>query len=60
MEWADKYFNSYDTMTRVENYYLGLTGDKNIIYDDLHTNEEYLHLLQKFTDNHLKVKVKYG
>jgi hypothetical protein len=31
MELADKYLNIYDTMTKVANYYLGLTCDKNII-----------------------------
>jgi hypothetical protein len=60
MEWAEKYLKSYDTMTKAANYYLGLTGDKNIIYDNLHTNEKYWDLLQMFTDNHLELKVKYG
>jgi hypothetical protein len=32
MEWADKYLNTSDTITKVVNYYLGLTGDKNIVY----------------------------
>jgi hypothetical protein len=40
MEWADKYIDSYDTMTKAANYYLNLSGDKNIVYDNLHTNEK--------------------
>jgi hypothetical protein len=60
MALADKYLKSYDTMTKVGNYYLGLTCDKNIVYDNLHTNENYSNLLQMFTDNHLELKIKYG
>jgi hypothetical protein len=43
----------------VVNYYLGVTGDKNIIYDNLHTNEKYSDLLQMFTDNLMEFMVKY-
>jgi hypothetical protein len=46
-------------MAKVANYYLGLTGDKNIMYNHLHTNEKYSVLLQMFTDSHLELKVKY-
>jgi hypothetical protein len=60
MEFADKYLSLYDTMTKVANYYLELTKDKNIICDNLHANEKYSDLLQMFTDNHLELKVKYG
>jgi hypothetical protein len=60
MEWADKYVNLYDTMTKVTNYYLGLTKDKNIVYDNLHTSQKYSDLLQMFTDNYLELKVKCG
>jgi hypothetical protein len=60
IEWVDKYLNSYDTMDKVGNYYLGLTGDKNIVYDPLLPNEKYSDLLQMFTDNHMELKVKYG
>jgi hypothetical protein len=56
---ADKYLNSYDTMRKVASYYLGLTGDKNIVYDNLQTNEKYSNLLQMFTDINLELKVKY-
>jgi hypothetical protein len=59
IELADKYLNSYDMMTKVANYYLCLSGDKNIMYNHLHTNEKYSDLLQMFTDNHLELKVKY-
>jgi hypothetical protein len=52
--------NSYDMMTEVVNYYLILTGDKIIVYNNLHTNEKYSDRLQIFTDNHLELKVKYG
>jgi hypothetical protein len=38
MKWADKYLNTYYTITKVINYYLGLIGDKNI---NLRTNENY-------------------
>jgi hypothetical protein len=51
---------SYDMMTKVANYYLGLTRDKNIIYDNFHTNEKYSDILQIFTDNHVQLKVKYN
>jgi hypothetical protein len=37
-------------MTKVANYYLGLTGDKNIVYDNLHTKEKYSDVLQMFRD----------
>jgi hypothetical protein len=60
MEWIDKFLNIYNTMTKDANYYLGLACDKNIVYDNLHTNEKYSDLLQKLTDNHLELKVKYG
>jgi hypothetical protein len=30
MKLADKYLNLYGTTTKVANYYLGCTGDKNI------------------------------
>jgi hypothetical protein len=35
IEWVDKYISSYDIMHKFGNYYLGLTGDKNIVYDPL-------------------------
>jgi hypothetical protein len=60
IEWADKYLNSYNTILKVPNYYLGLTGDKNIVCDNLPINKRYSHLLQKFIDSHLELKVKYG
>jgi hypothetical protein len=60
MEWGNKYLNSYDTVTKVENYYFGLTGDKNIVYDNLHTNEKYSNILQMFRNNHLELRVKYA
>jgi hypothetical protein len=59
MELADKYLKSYDMMTKVVNYHSDLTGDNNILYDNLHNNEKYLDLLQIFTDNHVELKVKY-
>jgi hypothetical protein len=59
MEWVDKYLNSYNTITKIANYCLGFTGDKNIVYDNFHTNEKYSDLLQMFTDNDLKLMVKY-
>jgi hypothetical protein len=46
-------------MTKVANYYLGLTGDKNIGYDHLHEKEKYSDLVHIFTDNYLELKVKY-
>jgi hypothetical protein len=46
-------------MIKVANYYLGLTGDKNIVYDPLLPNDKYSNLVQMFTDNHLELKVKY-
>jgi hypothetical protein len=52
IEWADRYLNSYEIITKVTNYYLSFIGDKNIIYDKFHTNEKYFHLLQMFIDNH--------
>jgi hypothetical protein len=60
MEWVDKHLNSYDTMIKDTNYYLGLSGDKNIVYYNLHTNEKYSDLIQMCTDNHMELKVKYG
>jgi hypothetical protein len=60
MEWTDRCLKSYETMIKVANYYFGLTGDKNIIYDNLHINEKYSDLLHIFPKNHLKLKVKYG
>jgi hypothetical protein len=60
MEWADNYLNTYYTMTKVINYYVGLSGNKNLIYINLHTNEKYSDLLQIFTDNVLELKVMYG
>jgi hypothetical protein len=33
IEWVDKYIDSYDTIHKLGNYYLGLTGDKNIVYN---------------------------
>jgi hypothetical protein len=59
MEWADKCLKIYNTMIKVTNYYLRLTGDKIIVYNNLHTNEMYLDLFQMFTDNHLQLKEKY-
>jgi hypothetical protein len=52
IEWADRYLNSCEIITKVANYYLSFIGDKNIIYDKFHTNEKYFHLLQMFIDNH--------
>jgi hypothetical protein len=46
-------------MNKVSNYYLGLTGDKNIIYDPLCPKEKYSDLLQMFIDIHLELKLKY-
>jgi hypothetical protein len=60
IEWVDKYIDSYDIIHKVENYYLGLTGDKNIVYDFLPNNEKYSDILQMFTKIHLELKVKYG
>jgi hypothetical protein len=57
---GNRYLYSYNTMHKVCNYYLGFTGDKKIVYDNLYTNEKYSNLLQMFTDNHLELKVKYG
>jgi hypothetical protein len=59
MKWADKYLNTYYTMTKVANYYLGVTGDKKLICNNLHMNEKYSDLLQMFTDNLLELEVKY-
>jgi hypothetical protein len=59
IEWVDNYIDSYDNMHKVGNYYLGLTGDKKIIYY-LHPKEKYSGVLQMFTDNNLELKVKYG
>jgi hypothetical protein len=60
IEWVDKYIDLYDTMHKLGNYYLDLTGDKNIVYDSLHPKEKYSYLIQMFTDNHMEIKVKYG
>jgi hypothetical protein len=60
IERVDKYIDSYDTMNKFGNYYMGLTGDKNIIYNPLLTNEKYSDLIQIFTDNYMELKVKYG
>jgi hypothetical protein len=57
---VDNYIDSYDETHKVGNYYLGLTGDKNIVYNPLLTNEKYSDLIQMFTDNHMELKVKYG
>jgi hypothetical protein len=47
-------------MHKVGNDYLGLTGDKNVGYNPLLTNEKYSDLIQMCTDNHMELKVKYG
>jgi hypothetical protein len=60
IEWVDKYINSYYNMHKVGNYYLGLTGDKNIVYNPPYPKEKYSDLLQILTDNNLELKVKYG
>jgi hypothetical protein len=60
IEWVDKYLNSDNTMYKVCNYYLGLTGDMNIVYYPLCPKQKYSDLLQKFTDNNLELKDKYG
>jgi hypothetical protein len=46
-------------MHKVGNYYLGFSGDKNIVYNPLLTNEKYSDLIQMFTDNRMELKVKY-
>jgi hypothetical protein len=59
IEWADKYFGSYDTFEKVGNYYLGPTEyNKNLVYDGL-DKEKYSDLLQMCTDNHMELKIKY-
>jgi hypothetical protein len=60
IQWVDSYIDFYDEMHKVGNYYLGLTGDKNIVYNPLLTNEKYSDLNQMFTDNHMELKVNYG
>jgi hypothetical protein len=60
IEWVDNYIDSYDDMHKYGNYYLGLTADKNVVYDPLLPNEKYSDLIQMFTDNHMELKVKYG
>jgi hypothetical protein len=60
IEWVDKYIHLYDTMDNFCNYYLGLTGDKNIVYNPLLPNEKYSDPIQMFTDNYMELKVKYG
>jgi hypothetical protein len=57
MEWADKYLNSFNTMTKVANYSLGLNGDKNIIYDNLQTNEKYSDLYRQPSKTQREVRV---
>jgi GTP cyclohydrolase III len=57
---VDKYIDSYDDMYKYGNQYLGLTGDENILYNPLLTNEKYSDLIQMFTDNRVELKVKYG
>jgi hypothetical protein len=41
IEWADNYLNSYNSMDKVGNYYLGLTSDKNIVYYPFYPKEKY-------------------
>jgi hypothetical protein len=60
IEWVEKHIDSYDDMHKYGNYYLDLTGDKNIVYDPLLPNEKYSDLIQMFTDNHMELKVKCG
>jgi hypothetical protein len=47
-------------MRKLGNFYLGLTGDKNVVYDPLLPNEKYSDLIQMLTDNLMDLKVKYG
>jgi hypothetical protein len=47
MEWAHKYLKTCNTMTKVTNYYLGLTGEKNIVYYNLHTNAKLFQISEK-------------
>jgi hypothetical protein len=57
IQWVDNYIDSYDEMHKVGNYYLGLTGDKNVVYNPLLTNEKYSDLIQMCTDNHMEVRI---
>jgi hypothetical protein len=59
IQWVDNYIDSYDEMHNVGNYYLDLTGDKNIVYNPLLANEKFSDLIQMFTNNHMELKVKY-
>jgi hypothetical protein len=45
IEVVDKYLNSYDSMHKLSNYYLDLTGDKNIVYNPLCPKEKYSDIL---------------
>jgi hypothetical protein len=60
IQWVDNYIDSYDEMHKVGNYCLGLSGDKNVVYNPLLTNEKHSDLIQMFTDNHMELKVKYS
>jgi hypothetical protein len=57
---VDKFIDSHDIMHKVSNYYLGLTGDKNIVHEPLCPKEKYSDILQMFTDKRLQLNIKYG
>jgi hypothetical protein len=60
IQWVDNNIDSYEEIYKVGNFFLDLTGDKNVVYNPLLTNEKYSDLIQMCTDNHMELKVKYG